>query len=254
MQLAFEAMGTWGVAIFGNDTAADVRDAFRELIEDGRSDEEATSEVLRKFRESLADPDDAPFIWTGLAAVQHRLGRLQPSVRERALEVINGGAGLHLWEDAKLREKRKAVLLKLRGELVGPARERVAVRRPRRKPSPVQKGQVFLLRLPDGRQARFRVVAIDETRQGDWPIVDLIDDRGRAFQQTGEYLKGKWKRAQYELVSPRFKDLPASEDLEVVGVDRAEASLIFDRGYLMWSTLRDSLATLLDDPKRMKVR
>jgi hypothetical protein len=247
-------MGTWGVAIFGNDTAADVRDGFRELIEDGRSDEEATSEVLRKFGESLADPDDAPFVWTALAAVQHRLGRLQPSVRERAIQVIDSGAGLHLWDDEKLREKRKAVLLKLRGELLGPARERVAVRRPRRKRSPVQKGQVFLLRLPNGQKARFRVVGIDETRQGDWPIVDLIDDHGRVFQETGEWLKGKWKRAQYELLSPRFKDLPAPEDVEVVGMDRTEPSLIFDRGYLMWSTLRDSLTALLDDPTRMRVR
>lgn len=245
-------MGTWGVAIFGNDTSADVRDDFRELIEDGRTDEEATSEVFRKFRESLDDPDEAPFVWTALAAVQHRLGRLQPSVGARAVELIDSDAGLHLWDDPKLREKRKTVLLKLRSELLGPARERVAVRRPRRKPSPVQKGQLFLLRLPNGRDARFRVVAIDETRQGDWPIVDLIDDRGRVFQQTGEWLKGEWKRAQYELVSPRWKDLPAPEDIEVVGMDRGESSLLYDRSYLMWSTLQDSLATIMGDPKRMK--
>ncbi|SRR6266566_4702206 len=246
-------MGTWSVAIFGNDTAADVRSDFRELIEDGRSDEDATIEVLRKFRDSLEDQDDAPFFWTGLAAVQHRLGRLQPSVRDHAVQLIDSEAGLHLWDDPKLREKRRAVLLKLRGELLGPARERAEVRRPRRKPSPVQKGQVLLLRLSSGRTARLHVVGIDETRQGDWPIVEVIDERGRVFSEAREWLKVKWKRAQYELVSPRWKDLPASEDFEVVGVDRAKSSLIEDRGYLMWSTLRDSLAILLGDPKRMKV-
>ena len=245
-------MGTWGVAIFGNDTAADVRDDFRELIEDGRSDEEATSAVLEKFRESLTDRDDAPFFWTGLAAAQHRLGRLQPAVRERAIDVIDTGAGLHMWDDEQLREKRKAVLRELRVDLLVPARSRVAVRRPRRKPSPVQKGQVFLHRLLNGRKARLRVVAVDETRQGDWPIVDLVDDRGRVFQQTGEWLGGKWKRAQFELVSPRFKDLPAPEDVEVVGLDQSEAPLLVDRGYLSWSTLQDSLATHLEDPKRLK--
>ena len=247
-------MGTWGVAIFGNDTAADVRDEFRELIEDGRSDEGATSEVLQKFREGLADPDDAPFIWTGLAAVQHRLGRLQPSVRDRAIDVIDSGAGLQLWEDDKLRAKRKAVLVKLRGELLGPARKRVEVRRPRRKPSPVQKGDVFLLRLLNGRKARFRVVAIDEARDGDWPIVDVIDDRGRVFERTGQWLKGRWKRAQYEFVSPRWKDLPTSEDVEVVGHHSVEASPMFDRAYTTWASVQDSLSTLLDDPTRMKVR
>src|SRR6266542_2280289 len=86
--VGFRRMGTWGVAIFSNDTAADVRGAFRELIEDGRSDEDATAEVLRRFHESLTDRDDAPFFWTGLAATQYRLGRLQPMVRDRAIAFI----------------------------------------------------------------------------------------------------------------------------------------------------------------------
>lgn len=59
-------MGTWSTGVFGNDTAADVRSTFRELLEDGRTGEEATSEILAKFRESLSDRDDAPFFWTGL--------------------------------------------------------------------------------------------------------------------------------------------------------------------------------------------
>ena len=107
-------MGTWSVAIFGNDTAADVRDEFRELIEDGRSDEEATSEVLRKFGECLADPDDAPFIWTGLAAVQHR--QMTSVVPAHQL----GGNRERLLDADGVRRQRHVVSRRIIGDLGGP--------------------------------------------------------------------------------------------------------------------------------------
>ncbi|ACZ90620.1 hypothetical protein [Streptosporangium roseum] len=39
-------MSAWGVALFSDDTACDVRDTYRELIEDGVDDEEAARRVL----------------------------------------------------------------------------------------------------------------------------------------------------------------------------------------------------------------
>ena len=36
-------MGTWGVAIFSDDLAADIRGDFRELIGDGLTPSEATA-------------------------------------------------------------------------------------------------------------------------------------------------------------------------------------------------------------------
>lgn len=247
-------MGTWSVAIFGNDTAADVRDDFRALLEDGRSDEDATSEILAKFREALADRDEAPSVWIGLAAAQYRLGRLHPTVKERALRAIEAGADLHLWEDAKLRKQRRAVLLGLRAELLGPARKRAAVRRPRPKSSPVEKGQVLMLPVDNSRQAKLRVIGIEQTRQGDWPIVDFLDGRGRVYEIYEQLIEWEWKRAQFVLLSPRWKDLPARGDFEVVGTDQAAAPVDPNRSYLSWATLRIHLAALIDDPQRLRVR
>lgn len=247
-------MGAWGVAVFSNDTAADVRGVFRELIEDGRSDEDATAEVLRQFRDSLNDSDDGPFVWTGLAAAQYRLGRLQVAVRDRAVEVIDAGADLHLWDDPKLRERRRAVLLKLRSELLGPQRPRVVVRRPRRKPSPVKKGQVFLLRLDDGREARFRVIAVKEHRMGDLPIVELVDDQGRVYRERHELLgKVRWSPAQFQIVPPRWKDLPGPDALRVVGEHAASAPLQENRSYTSWRGLREICKCLLDNPERARI-
>ena len=50
-------MGTWGVELFSDDTAADVRAHYRELIEDGVEDCEATRQALEHFQDYLDDED-----------------------------------------------------------------------------------------------------------------------------------------------------------------------------------------------------
>ena len=44
-------MGAWGPGLWSDDVACDVRDAYREAVEDGRSDEDATRQAsLRSHR------------------------------------------------------------------------------------------------------------------------------------------------------------------------------------------------------------
>jgi len=71
-------VGAWGPGIFANDTAADVRGEFREMIEDGLSPEEATAKILQTSRHRAESPEDATSFWTELAAAQVELGRLLP--------------------------------------------------------------------------------------------------------------------------------------------------------------------------------
>ena len=49
-------MGAWGAGLFSDDSACDVRDHYRELIEDGVDDAEATRNTVEKFHEFLEDP------------------------------------------------------------------------------------------------------------------------------------------------------------------------------------------------------
>jgi len=90
-------MGTWGTAIFSDDTASDVRDEFRDLIGEGLSTEQATDKLLRQYAPSLDDPDDGPPFWLGLAVTQWKSGRLLERVKEKALEIIDSGADLKRW-------------------------------------------------------------------------------------------------------------------------------------------------------------
>ena len=240
-------MGAWGAGIFSNDTAADIRGDFRELLEDGLSPEDATDKLISSAQGADDDPDDATAFWTGLAAAQVALGVLQPRVRDRAIGLIDSGGDIALFTDAKVAAKRKAVLDKLRSQLLGPQKSPVKVRRPRPIPSPVGVGDVFLLRLENGRQGRFKVLRVDQHRMGEIPLVELIDEHGRAFLEHKVLRDRRDQRARYHVI-PRRKDIPKPDELEVIGKadpePSADASL-----YLVWPNLRESAQRLLDDPE-----
>jgi hypothetical protein len=246
-------MGAWGTGVFSNDTAADIRSDFRELLEDGLAPEQATQKLVGDAGGSVEDPDDGLSFWTGLAAAQMALGVLQPMVRDRAVALIESGGDLHLWTDPKLAAKRRAVLERLRTQLLAPQKAPVKVRKPKRAPSPVSPGDVFLLTLDDGRQARFQVLAMEQHRMGDFPIVELIDDRGRPFRRYYKKPDDLTKRlmqrdpwARYEIVSS-VKDLPSEADITVVGTTKPQPQATAPT-YISWRNLKRDAKRLIDEP------
>jgi hypothetical protein len=243
-------MGTWGTGIFSNDTAADIRGDFRELLEDGLTPEQATERIIGKSSHSVDDPDDGPSFWTGLAAAQIALGVLQPPVRDRAVALIDSGGDLHLWTKPKLAAKRRAVLERLRAQLLGAQKAPVKVRRPKRVPSPVSVGDVFLLLLDDGRRARFRVLGMKRDRLGDFPIVEMIDDKDRPFvlyykTKAAMFVREPW--ARYHVIS-LMKTLPRPGEIEIVGTTAPDPT-VDPPTYTMWPNLKVEAKRLLDEPE-----
>ena len=76
-------MGVWGPAIFSDDTASDIRNEYRELLEDQVPDEEATQRILHRYQD--LDDDEVHVLWLALAAAQQQAGRLEARVRDEAL-------------------------------------------------------------------------------------------------------------------------------------------------------------------------
>ena len=125
-------MGTWGKDLFADDLACDVRDHYRQLLEDGVEDGAATRLTHEKFRAYLEEPEGIALV--ALAVTQSKIGRLEPDIRDRALAIIDAGADLEVWEseNPKLLAKRRAVLDKARAQLTGPQPARRRLRPPKR--------------------------------------------------------------------------------------------------------------------------
>lgn len=87
-------MGAWGVAIFSDDLACDVRFDWREAILEALSVEDATAKVVA---ETDRGEDQETVFWLALAAAQMETGRLHDEVRDRALEIIASGSDLESW-------------------------------------------------------------------------------------------------------------------------------------------------------------
>ena len=172
-------MGTWGVAIFSDDIASDVRDRYREHLGDGVPDAEATRLVLEAFVEELADDETAPNVWLALATAQSRVGRLEDLVRDEAIRVIDAGTDLLRWrEDPRLMAKRQAALAGLREELIGPQRPRRRVPKPVRSVWPWEPGSIVSFRRDDGRHLLLRVKATQGQHGvggGRWGIFEVLD-------------------------------------------------------------------------------
>ncbi|GAA1748446.1 hypothetical protein [Nonomuraea bangladeshensis] len=153
-------MGAWGPGLFSDDLACDVRDEYRELIEDGATDEEARRRVVESYSEALDDPGEAPVFWLALAVTESKLGRLDPVVRDRALGIIERGEALAGWEaaGAKALARREAALLKARAQLTGPQPARRRLRPPWRHVTDLSAGAVLAYRVPSGDVALLRVV------------------------------------------------------------------------------------------------
>ncbi len=171
-------MGAWGPGLFSDDLACDVRSDYREMIEDGVPDDEATRRILEQYEEEAADADEGAVFWLALAFTQSKLGRLNPHVRDRALRAIQRGEGLHMWrEDPKLLEKRKAALERVRIQLTGPQPAHRKLRKPTRHVTDLVPGDVLAFGA-GGRCTLLRVARLEESRIAVTPILVALDFDG----------------------------------------------------------------------------
>jgi len=172
-------MGVWGAALFSNDVACDIRDHYRELIEDGVDDAEATRLIAAKYRESLDDPDDGTAAILALAVTQSKIGRLDPVIRDRALAALERGGDVSIWaiDNPKLLARRKQVLAKVREQLTGPQPARSRLKRPARPSCGLVAGDVLAFDLPGG-LALLRIVRVHVHRKGENPCLEELQFSG----------------------------------------------------------------------------
>lgn len=114
-------MGTWGYEILDDDTALDIKGDFEEYLEEGLSVREATENILQEYEDVIEeDEDDSTTVYLALASLQMKHGELQADIKEAALEIIESGKGLEIWEESGEEElkERKNVLNELKIKLL----------------------------------------------------------------------------------------------------------------------------------------
>ena len=117
-------MGAWGTGLYSNDTAEDARTDFSDVFS-VKPVEEATEFIIREYMKEIDadDLDELADFWYALADWQWNKGILQQQVKEKALSLLDQGAGLGLWEESASKSdirKRKEVLENLRKKLHSP--------------------------------------------------------------------------------------------------------------------------------------
>ena len=183
-------MGTWGTAIFSNDLAEDIKIDFRDKIGFGKSPQDATKELIFEYVDQDNDSDEVCVFWIALAAIQWKLGRLQEKVKSKALEIINNGQDLELWENEKDRKKRQLVLEKLKYQLESPQPAPKKIQKPYIKETKMEEGDLLAYKHSSGKIALLRVLGIEiENDKSQIPWIEILD----YFEDNIPNLKSAYK-------------------------------------------------------------
>jgi hypothetical protein len=168
-------VGTWGVGVFADDTASDVRDAFRDAIGDGESPRAATARLVEQYAPD-DDPDGGPPFWIALAVTQWTLGRLVPSVKKRALRAIKDDSDLARWERSpKDLAKRRAVLARVAAQLSSSPPAAKPVRKRWTESCDWRVGELVIYRTTSGTEVPFRVAGHASDAGGTRPVCEILD-------------------------------------------------------------------------------
>ena len=76
--------------LFSSDLAEQVRESFTEMIDFGGSVSAATQETIARFQGALKDERDGPLVIIALAALQVKEREIFASIRNAALELLQG--------------------------------------------------------------------------------------------------------------------------------------------------------------------
>lgn len=206
-------MGAWGVAIFSDDLATDVRDDFRDLIGEGLSATQAVDKLLIEHASSANDADEQSVFWIALALTQWKLGRLEERSKEQALRMIDSGQDLRRWQDTKLNKKRIAVLEEARQQLLSLPPPPKKVRRAIKNANDWQIGEVVGFRLRSGQWILFRTVGAHTDKGGRFAVCEVLDWIGSDIPSAEaiaalsiKQFNTRWDRgSQFMLCDPRVK-------------------------------------------------
>jgi hypothetical protein len=245
-------MGTWGVGLYSDDSACDIRDDYKDILGGGISEPEATNQLIEQWKSELSDPDIAPVFWLALADVQWNLGRLQEQVKREALAVIENGSDLARWlPDKKLEIKRKAVLQRLQQKLntAQPAQRRV--RKRYIASTDWNLGDVYSFQLQSGKLAFLHVIGFHRDKGGKGPVCEILEWAGenvpdkKTLEKTGyRFAKKPYQHlSQFLLGSLNTRDFQ-SERFNLIAQDVKPKQKCSGYSVILWRSIDEQFEQL----------
>lgn len=93
-------MSAWGTSLYSNDSACDIRGDYADKLKRGKTNEEATLELIDENRDIMGDVEEEPLFWFALADTQWNYGRLLPQVKEKALYFLAQDKESKRWQES----------------------------------------------------------------------------------------------------------------------------------------------------------
>lgn len=113
-------MGFWGVGLYQNDIALDVKDYLEEQLRNGKDIDEM--ELFGLFVGIEDDFQEKVAFWFALADTQWDYGILSEQTKKQALQLIDSGADLEMWQSVPpvILLQRKRMMYDLRDKILQP--------------------------------------------------------------------------------------------------------------------------------------
>ena len=209
-------MGTWGVGLFQNDVALEVKDSYIKKLQMGKTNDEAYNETFYELNEMVGDIDDKIDFWLALASLMYDYGRLTPDVKNEALEIINSKTDEDRWDD-KDKKKRNQVIESLKEKLLSQQPDEVKVRRIKKRVPKINPNEIYYIKL-DNEDYRndyfynyFVYILVDSWTEYDNRIIGLGDEHALIYLKISDHAVSNFK----ELDSLPFFNFALNVDNEI---------------------------------------
>ena len=129
--------------------------------------------------DSNANDEDSREFWLVVSLIEHKLGRLEDEVKEKALAIINSGENIKDWQRLGVNEKdvqkREAVLQELKKTLLSEQPMAKAIRKRPVNITPYKIGEVFYYQHLNGKFYLFLVYRHHTDKGGTYACVQQLD-------------------------------------------------------------------------------
>lgn len=143
-------MGAWGTSFYSDDFACDVRDDYVDKLKCGKTNEEATRELIDENQDIYENAKEEAIFWLALADTQWNYGRLLPEVKNRAMLFLDADVLSKRWPEFSQNSETVSFIHELTKKLNSKQPALKKIKKQRLYKCKWQLGDVFAYRFSSG--------------------------------------------------------------------------------------------------------